>query len=101
MHTESSPLAGQTVTLKNDIKTTVGLIPAGTQARVEDWWDYLTGKSWGMSDGNPACLIYAIRIGVQMDPPIPSDDEVLYVKIRASDSSIELGHLVHMVEVQP
>lgn len=92
MHEEKSTLAGVVVKLAHDIRTTRGVIPAGTEYMVEDWWDHLTGKSWGMSDANPACLIYAIRIATQ-EFPVPPDDEVLYGHIDG------FGHLVHMTEI--
>lgn len=94
MHSEKSPLAGTTVRLKNTISTTAGVFPAGTEYEVLDWWDHLTGGSWGAAKGNPACLIYAIRTAVQRDPVVPPDDEVLYGHIGA------FGHLVHIMEVE-
>ena len=44
-------------------------------------------------DGNPACLVYAMRSATQ-DQDIPLDDEVLYGKIGS------LGHLVHISEIE-
>lgn len=80
---KSHPLAGETVTIqKGKYK--------GCEYRVEDYWDKLTGGSWGCAQGNPACLMYAARtIGTD----IPMDDEVLYGKIGL------LGHLVHVSEL--
>lgn len=79
MHNEEHPLAGQTVTLKN-----------GTEYRLEDWWDHLTGKGWGYSDGNPAALNYAMRLA---GTDLPWDDEVVYGKIGA------FGYLIHVNEI--
>lgn len=93
-HTEKHPLAGQTVRIKADVKHPQVPDFGGAAFRIEDWWDHLTGKSWMVSDGNPACLIYAMRTGFS-DSPIPDDDEVVYGKIGS------YGHLVHVSEIQP
>lgn len=89
MHTESHPLAGKTVTLKlrgedqPDIKT-------GSKYRVEDYWDKMTGGSWGDAAGNPAAIKYAVRAGQALILP---DDEVVYGKVG------NFGHLVHVSEL--
>jgi len=57
----------------------------------EGLWDKLTGTSWMYSDGNPACLIYAMRSGFA---GLPTDDNVHYVKIGG------LGYLVHETELE-
>ncbi len=57
----------------------------------EGRWDELTGGSWMFADGNPACIIYALRAGVS---GLPVDDKVHYVKING------LGHLVHETELE-
>ena len=57
---------------------------------VEDWWDRLAGKSWMVCDGNPACMLYAIRGGFG---GLPADNEVVYGKING------LGHLIHVSEL--
>lgn len=81
MHTERFEKAGQTVTL------TSGPF-AGTEYRIEDYWDRLTGGSWMTADGNPAALQYAMHaLGGHT---VPLDDEVLYGKIGP------FGHLVHV-----
>jgi hypothetical protein len=64
--------------------------PQEHEAEVEDYWDSLTGGSWMFAEGNPACLIYGLRSGLN---GLPTDDNVLYVKIGA------FGHLVHLSEV--
>ena len=85
-------LAGKTVTLKNDIHDPYnGHIPAGTEYRVEGYWDDITGGSWMYADGNPACLNYAIR---SVSANLPLDDNVLYGKIGA------FGFLIHTTEVE-
>jgi hypothetical protein len=60
---------------------------------VEDWWDKLTGGSWMFADGNPACMIYALRTGLGGAGKIPTDNEVVYGKIN------RLGHLLHVTEL--
>lgn len=60
-------------------------------AIVEDWWDRLTGKSWMVSDGNPAAIVYALRTG--FSGVLTPDDEVVYAKIGS------LGHLLHVSEL--
>jgi len=94
-HTDKSPLAGQTI----EVKFSAGhpQIPGSKdltfQYIVEDWWDHMTGGSWMDAEGNPACLVYAIRTGFAPPPGIPFDDQVLYGKIDG------LGHLVHTSEI--
>lgn len=91
MHTESHLKKGQTVKIR--------LRAAHAQLDglehdlvVEDWWDKLTGKSWGMSDGNPAALVYGMRIGFAKAFDMV-DDEVVYGKIGP------FGHLIHESEI--
>jgi hypothetical protein len=56
MHTDSHPLAGKTVTLNLKGGDRPGDMASGDTYRVEDYWDKLTGKSWGASIGNPAAI---------------------------------------------
>ena len=92
MHQESSPFAGQTVKIKEGIHHPQNPDFGGSEYRVEDWWDHLTGGSWMHAQGNPACLVYAMRTGLASD--VPTDDEVLYGKVGA------FGHLVHISEIE-
>ena len=92
-HPEPSPLAGKTVKIKDGITHQQVENFGGSEYRVEDWWDRVAGKSWMFCDGNPACLVYAMRTGFSK-MPVPSDDEVLYGKVGA------LGHLVHISEIE-
>ena len=62
----------------------------GETYEIEDWWDHLTGKSWMFSDGNPACLEYAMRSGFE---GLPTDDRVLYGKIGP------FGKLMHISQL--
>jgi hypothetical protein len=91
MHKEASPLAGKVVKIKSTVQHRQGI--GGQDYRVEDWWDRLGQGSWMMCDGNPACLIYAMRSGLRV-PSLPLDDEVLYGKVGA------FGHLVHISEIE-
>lgn len=58
---------------------------------VIDWWDRLTGRSWMISDGNPAAMIYAVRTSSPPDPT-PIDNEVVYVKTSRQVEDAQ-GHL--------
>jgi hypothetical protein len=91
MHTESSPLAGKTVTV-HPVEP-IQVLVDGAEFQVEDWWDTLTGGSWMFADGNPACLGYAMRSGFS-GGKIPLDNEVLYGKVNG------LGYLVHVSEIE-
>ena len=93
MHTEPSALAGTTVKIKAGVKHFQVPDFGGAEYRVEDWWDRVGGKSWMDCNGNPACMVYAVRSGFA-DPPIPTDNEVLYGKIGY------YGHLVHISEIE-
>lgn len=89
-HSEASPLAGKTVTVKMVHPQLSG---DTHEFEVEDWWDRLVGRSWTVSDGNPAAMVYAMRIG-GITGKIPWDDEVVYGKIDG------MGHLVHVKEIE-
>jgi len=58
---------------------------------IEDKVEEVFGGSWMFKDGNPACMLYAMRIAME---GIPSDDEVWYGKING------LGELVHFSELE-
>lgn len=90
MNKESSKFAGKTVKIKAG--ATHPQVPnfAGSDYEVEEYWDKLTGKSWMDSDGNPACIFYAIRAA---ENHLPMDDNVVYGKIGC------FGHLVHVSEI--
>ena len=93
MHQEKSPLAGQTVKIKSHVTHPQNPDFSGSDYRVEDWWDHLTGGSWMNAEGNPACLVYAMRTGL-CEHDVPTDNEVLYGKVGA------FGHLVHLSEIE-
>lgn len=88
IHSSKSPYAGKKVKIK-DSAAEIG----GSEILIEDYWDRLVGKSWMYSNGNPAAMNYAIRIGFS-ENKIPSDNEVLYGKIGG------MGYLVHFVEIE-
>ena len=94
IHDKESELAGKTVKIKEDVKHPQVENFGGSDFRVEDWWDRVSGISWMNAKGNPACLIYAMRKGTS-NKPIPFDNEVLYGKVGS------LGHFVHISEIQP
>lgn len=62
----------------------------GKKITIEGLWQDIVGQSWMFSDGNSACLQYAIRASVD---DLPIDDDVWYGKIGG------LGYLVHESEV--
>lgn len=80
---EVSPLAGQTVKIRDESRE-IG----GQEYRVEDWWQNVSGQSWTVSQ-SAAAFQYAVRSAGQT----PLDDEVLYGKIDG------LGYLVHVSEL--
>lgn len=93
LHNESHPLAGQTVKVifKGEGHPQINASKnTPFEYTIEDYWDRLTGRSWGMSDGNPAAIVYGLRAGMNQ---LPWDDEVVYGKIGG------LGHLVHVSEI--
>lgn len=73
IHKNPHPLSGKTVLIKHGELS-------GKEYKVEDYWDRVSGKPWGISQGNPACIIYALRTGTQKFR-IPSNNEVLYGKL--------------------
>lgn len=79
IHAEPHPLAGQYV-----------IVDAGAgppfEYRIEDWWDRVSGGSWMFADGNPACLVYAMRTAGRT----PINNEVVYGD----------GMLVHVSEIK-
>jgi hypothetical protein len=93
IHTQSSELAGKTVKIKENVTHPQYPTFGGSEFRVEDWWDRVSGKSWMYSNGNPACLFYAMRSAMQ-NPILPNDDEVLYGKVGL------FGSLVHISEIE-
>lgn len=91
MHSKSSPLAGKTVKIKPDARHPQDIHFGGSDFRVEDWWDKVSGSSWrNQASTNPACVIYMMRRSTEY---LPDDDEVLYGHIG------DFGYLVHLSEI--
>ncbi len=90
LHNEASEYAGKTVKIKPGAEHPQVSDFGGSEFRVEDWWDRLGQGSWMFCQGNPACMIYALR---SVQERLPVDDEVLYGKIGS------FGHLVHISEI--
>lgn len=85
MNKNPHELAGKTVKIKDSVKS-IG----GKEYLVEDYWHLVSGKSWMHSNGNQACLNYAIRSAFN---GLPTDNEVLYGKMDG------LGFLIHVSEI--
>ena len=93
--TERLDLAGKTVKIKKGILHPQVKDFGGSEYHIEGYWDEITGGSWMFADGNPACLIYAIRTSnPKTIVKVPIDDEVLYGKVGI------FGHLVHISEIE-
>lgn len=91
IHTEPHPLAGQVVKISDGVTDPVqSAVQGGAEFKIEDWWDRISGRPWGDTQGNPACIHYSMRAAANL---IPADDEVLYGKIGY------FGHLVHVSEI--
>jgi hypothetical protein len=91
MHDAPHPFAGKTVRIRKEVKHPQFPNFGGSEFLLEDWWDRVAGKSWMHCDGNPACLVYAMRTSGKK---VPIDDEVVYGKMRS------YGHLVHVSEIE-
>lgn len=85
---------------KLKVREGVGLLTTGQMGEgqifeAEDYWINLPGnKSWMWSDGNPACLEYAMRTALQTLKVPTFDDLVVYGKIDG------FGHLFHETELE-
>jgi hypothetical protein len=90
-HQSRSPLAGKKVRIKEDANHPQVPNFGGREILMEDWWDRVSGRSWQIMVGNPACIVYALRSAQE---GLPLDDKVLYGKIEG------LGHLVHISELE-
>lgn len=84
---EQSPHKGKTLKIKSGVPNIGGL-----DFEVEDWWENVSGKSWQVHEGNPASLMYAMRVAQQN---LPLDNDVLYGRI--DDTSKGLMHLCELV----
>lgn len=87
MKREKFRYAGQTVKVKDEVEKY-----GGEDFTIEDYWENAYGTSWMNSNGNPAALTYAVRIGCQKFN-VPLNNEVVYGKIGP------LGFLFHVSEL--
>ncbi len=97
-HKEPHPLAGKTVVLNNNaFDPCRGIVEAGEEFEVIDWWDAISNNaSWTIAqNSNFAAAHYGFRLGERekLVSPLPYDDEVVYGHIGA------FGHLVHTTEL--
>ena len=91
MHEVPHPFSRKTVRIKKEVTHPQFPNFGGSELLLEDWWDRVAGKSWMYCDGNPACLVYAMRTSGKN---VPIDDEVVYGKMYS------YGHLVHVTELE-
>jgi hypothetical protein len=92
IHGEPHPLAGKKVQLRAGVSDPErGMVTAGAEFEVQDWWDRVSGKSWTKCPGDTAVFQYGMRIFSL--GTIALDDEVVYGKIGP------YGHLVHNTEL--
>jgi hypothetical protein len=94
IHKKKSKYAGKEVRIKSGLIHPYIKNFGGSKILIVDWWDRVSGYSWKLAQGNPACLIYAVRTGFTKTPPPTPDDDVLYGKID------HLGYLVHISEIE-
>mgnify|MGYP001559767686 FL=1 len=92
MHKEKHELAGKTVRIKDHVIHFQFEKFGGQLYNIEDWWDRVSEKSWKLCQGNPACLVYALR---SAKSGLPLDDEVIY-----GYTEDKLGHLLHILEIE-
>ena len=69
---------------------------ANPTIKIEDKDTAIWGCGWMENKGNPACYVFAMRVGVE---GLAWIDEVWYGKIRTEDG-IALGELVHESELE-
>jgi hypothetical protein len=94
VHDHPHHWAAKTLRLRAGVSDPIrGMVTAGAEFRLDDWWDRLNGRSWTDCAGNIAAFQYGIRILTLGN--IPLDDEVVYGKIGP------FGHLVHNSELSP
>ena len=91
IHKEAHPFAGKKMKIKDDVKHFQYPEFGGSEITVKDWHDRVAGKSWMHCDGNPACMVYAMRAGAS---GLPTDNEVIYGKVGC------YGSLVHVSELE-
>lgn len=93
MKLEKYKYAGQTLITKSNVGMSSFMTDLGNKEFIaEDYWININDESWKDSNGNPAALEYAFRIGTRIGE-IPLDDRVVYGKIDG------LGHMFHESEL--
>ena len=92
IHTDKHPFAGKKVLVSDRVEHPQFPGLAGGVVTVEDWWDRVAGQSWMTCQGNPACLVYAMRTGFARYD-LPLDNEVVYAHFNG------FGQLLHETEL--
>lgn len=64
---------------------------------IEDDHEKVFGKWWGFMNGNPACLLYAVRSPVDN---LPMDNAGTGKVFYGHVGKLELGELVHISELE-
>lgn len=91
IHDKPHADAGRFVILGDAAADTVNnAVVPGEQARVIDWYDRVTSRSWQKDHGDDLALAYAWRAGFE---GIVHDDEVVIAEIRGA------RHVVHVTEI--
>lgn len=85
-HQNASELSGQEVAV-------VAGRYAGMIFSIEDWWDRVSGRSWGDRPWSAEQMVYAARMVRDRRPP-PPDEEVLCGKIGG------VPVLIHLTEIK-
>lgn len=99
IHTEPSPLAGQTVDVAlRGMRPNEPTATTPALFTVEDWWDRVDGRSWTDCNGVLPVIQYAMRAGFTGTLDMV-DDEVLYGRI-AWDGHDGGKVLVHISEIR-
>lgn len=61
---------------------------------IEDNWDKISGESWRKSQGNPTCILFGMRLGMEGHAGEQKDEDIYYGKIG------ETGELVMAEELE-
>jgi hypothetical protein len=64
---------------------------------IEDKDTVIWNGGWGLQQGNPACLLFAMRSGIEK---LPWNGTVYYGKIGIGKEGARLGELVHESELE-
>lgn len=88
IHQAPHELAGKVVTIKE------GQFE-GHEYRVEDWWDRLGQGSWGECRGNPACMEYGLRSGMETGAKLAAGQITKEQAASYADNEVVYGHLAN------